>query len=167
MRKLWKKKKIYTPVIIVGLVSLMLFLENFKTEEFFKASFIDIVTIFITGCIASLFAETMTDERRKNDCIEHIILEIESIVSNEDVFSPNRVAALSQQRSCANRIKYLNDAKFQEIQEGITFIANQFDVIRELYSNHESNLDAVMVDFKRSQGLICDKCNKIRLGLYC
>lgn len=40
----------------------------------------------------------MTDERRKNDCIEHIILEIESIVSNEDVFSPNRVAALSQQR---------------------------------------------------------------------
>lgn len=122
---------------------------------------------FITGCIASLFAETMTDERRKNDCIEHIILEIESIVSNEDVFSPNRVAALSQQRSCANRIKYLNDAKFQEIQEDITFIANQFDVIRELYSNHESNLDAVMVDFKRSQGLICDKCNKIRLGLYC
>lgn len=96
MRKLWKKKKIYTPVIIVGLVSLMLFLENFKTEEFFKASFIDIVTIFITGCIVSLFAEAMTDERRKNDCIEHIILEIESIVSNEDVFSPNRVAALSQ-----------------------------------------------------------------------
>ena len=136
MRKLWKKKKIYTPVIIVGLVSLMLFFGNFKTEEFFKASFIDIVTIFITGCIASLFAETMTDERRKNDCIEHIILEIESIVSNEDVFSPNRVAALSQQRSCANRIKYLNDAKFQEIQEDITFIANQFDVIRELYSNH-------------------------------
>lgn len=53
MRKLWKKKKIYTPVIIVGLVSLMLFFGNFKTEEFFKASFIDIVTIFITGCIAS------------------------------------------------------------------------------------------------------------------
>ena len=71
-----------------------------------------------------------------------------------------------KQTSCANRIKYLKDARFSDFQDDINFIETHFQEIRDLYSSHENKLDEVIDDFRRHQCFICDKCSKIRIGLY-
>ena len=71
-----------------------------------------------------------------------------------------------KQRSCANCIKYLKDAEFDDINGDILFIENHFKEIRDLYSYHQNDLSSVRKDFERHQTLISDKCNKIRVGLY-
>lgn len=141
---------------------------NFSSATFWDASFVEIITIGLAVFLSFYLTEKLNDERRRNDCIEHIIIEIEQMMDEDSVFSLDKKTLLHQ-RSCANRIKYLKDAKFQDIQEDIDFIAREFEEIRNLYSSHnktEHKLKAVQTDFERHRNLICDKCNKIRVGLY-
>lgn len=160
-------KKYFLPII--GCVVLLLVgIYNFSSATFWDASFVDIITIGLAVFLSFYLTEKLNDERRRNDCIEHIIIEIEQMMDEDSVFSLDKKTLLHQ-RSCANRIKYLKDAKFQDIQEDIDFIAREFEEIRNLYSSHnqtEHKLRAVQVDFERHRNLICDKCNKIRVGLY-
>ena len=141
---------------------------NSFSATFWEASFVDIITIGLAVFLSFYLTENLNDKRRRNDCIEHIIIEIEQMMNEDSMFSFGK-KALAQQTSCANRIKYLKDAKFQDIQEDIDFIAREFDEIRDLYSSHnqtEPKLKAVHIDFERHRNLICDKCNKIRIALY-
>ena len=147
----------------------MLVLLNFSSTTFWNASFTEIITIGLAIFVSFYLTENLNDKRRRNDCIEHIVLEIESMMNEECVFSSNKKKTLIYQQSCANRIKYLQDARFQDIQESIDFIAREIDEIRNLYSNHNHDakkIKEVRPDFERHRNLICDKCNKIRIGLY-
>ena len=141
---------------------------NKGNEDFWSASVVDITSILIGVLIAFFITERYTDTRRRNDCIEHIILEIEDAVSSESIFSMDRITYLKQQ-SCANRIKYLKDAAFPDLVKDIEFIETNFESIRDLYSNHNSSaesLSSVYLDVKKHRDNITDKCCKIRVELY-
>ncbi len=154
-------------IIVVGICA-FLFIKNFKKSEFFSASAIDIITILLGALIAFYLTERMNDRRRRNDCIEHIISEIEAFVSEEANFKVDR-GTLMKHASCANRIKYLKDASFSDIRDEISFIDDKFNEIRDLYSNHSKDqeaLDTVKIDIDKRRDLIVDKCCKIRIGMY-
>ena len=156
-------------IIILVLVGLNIYYYmNKKNLGFFKASLIDILTFAVGSFIIFLLSERNNNTRRRNDCIEHIITEIETIISDERFFSINR-SALLLQASCANKIKYLKDANFPEIAADVAFIETKIQDIRELYSNHsssEENLKSVIKDFEKKQIDVGDKCDKIRVLLY-
>ena len=161
-----KHKPLSCSIIATICVALLLIVKNYKEATFFSASLVDIVTIIIAVFITYALTMSEDDRQRRNQCIEQIILEIEALVISESVFSEQRNVAFMKQRSCANRIKYLKDAGFEDINNDILFIENHFKEIRDLYSNHQNDLDSVRSDFEKHQNLISDKCNKIRVGLY-
>ena len=155
-------------LIVVGICTFLLF-KNVKEAEFFSASAVDIITILLGALIAFYLTEQMTDRRRRNDCIEHIISEVEAFVSEEANFKIDK-GTLMRQGSCANRIKYLKDASFSDIRKEVSFIDDKFNEIRDLYSNHcmdQKELDTVKIDIDKRRDLIVDKCCKIRIGIYC
>lgn len=161
-----KHKSLCCSIIATICVVLLLTVKNYEKETFFSASLVDIVTIIIAVFITYALTMSEDDRQRRNQCIEQIVLEIEALVINESVFSGQKNVALMKQRSCANRIKYLKDAGFEDINSDILFIENHFKEIRDLYSNHQNDLHSVRTDFERHQNLISDKYNKIRVGLY-
>ena len=154
-------------IFVVG-ICVFLFVKNLKNTDFFSASAIDIITILLGALIAFYLTERMNDRRRRNDCIEHIISEIEGFVSDEANFKVDK-GTLMKHGSCANRIKYLKDASFSDIRDEISFINDKFSEIRDLYSNHskdQNELDTVKIDIDKRRDLIIDKCCKIRIGMY-
>ena len=166
-----KKQKIDSGIIIlivaiiigIGLIIVNLFIV--KNGDFLKSSLIDIIALVIVGIFVFYLSERKSDKRRKYDCVEHIIIEIQNILESGEYYSNNKLA-LIRQTSCANKIKYIIDANIQEIEEDIIFIDTHFQEIRNLYSNHQQDLDSVRSDIDRHQILICDKCDKIRINLY-
>lgn len=170
MEKLKKvvKDKLVWELLIIGIVFIILIASNYSSAEFFKATLVDIVSIGVVVLFTFFWTEKINDSRRKNDCIEHVIMEIQKMVSDSRIFSFDKRTLLLQ-ASCANKIKYLQDANFKQIKEDVNFIADKFIEIRDLYSNHnqnENSLKEVEVDFEKYQSLICDKCDKIRIELY-
>ena len=161
-----KHKSLSYSIIATICVVFLLIEKNYKKTAFFEASLVDIVTIVIAVFITCTLTMSEDDRQRRNQCIEQIILEIEALVVNENVFCEQNQVAFMKQRSCANRIKYLRDADFDGITDDIVFIENHFNEIRDLYSNHKDDLGSVRKDFEKHQNLISDKCNKIRVGLY-
>ena len=172
MKKLWSiiKKNLGASVsigVVIGLC-ILLIIRNYHNSDFLSANAVDVVSIFLGTIIVFYLTEHMNEKRRRNDCIEHIIMEIEDFVSDDDNFKPNK-NTLMRQTYCANRIKYMRDASFRDIKEDILFIETHFEEIRDLYSNHNQNEDEltrVKIDIDRHRGLITDKCCKIRVGLY-
>lgn len=163
-----KKTKKYLLLITSGVVLFGLIAYNIFSTTFWKMSFVDIITIGLAVFLSFYLTENLNDERRRNDCIEHIIIEIEQMMYEDEMFSRSKKTFI-RQASCANRIKYLKNAHFQDIQEDIGFIEREFQEIRDLYSNHnqtDKKLNDVRGDFERHRDFICDKCNKIRMGLY-
>lgn len=155
-------------IILSLLVSVLLLYCNASKPSFLEASLVDIATIFFACFITFYLTEKINDNRRRNDCIEQVITEIEKMVIDEAIFAKSEWTFIYQ-ASCANKIRYLKEAGFSCIQEDIDFIATHFQEIRELYSNHRNSqkeLDVVKKDFQRLQSLICDKCTKIRIALY-
>lgn len=172
MRKLCAYAKRNPSAAIAMAVAILfcvfLIYKNIKKVNFFSANAVDIITILLGVIITFYLTERMNDKRRRNDCIEHIIMEIESFVSDDNNFSicPN---TLMQQASCANRIKYIKDAAFSDIKDEIDFIEHHFTDIRDLYSNHyqnEEEFKGVKKDIDKHRNCITDKCCKIRIGLY-
>ncbi len=154
--------------LVITVVCAFLLCENIKSSDFFKASFIDVLTVLFGAVITFFMTQRINDRRRRNECIEHIIMEIESFVSNEENFQIEK-RTLVRQSSCANRIKYLKDSSFSEIKKDIEFIHRNYEEIRDLYSNHcksDADLKSVQVDIDKHRSNIVDKCNKIRISLY-
>ena len=163
-----KHKGISIAAIVVILFCIFLVLKNWKGAEFFSAKLTDVITILVGVVIAIFITERLTDQRRRNDCIEHIIIEIENFVTDDTNFVIDKSTYIKQ-GSCANRIKYLKDAGFADIKGDIEFIETNFQNIRDLYSNHNQDEDAlqsVKVDMDKHRTNIVDKCSKIRVGLY-
>lgn len=119
-------------IFIIFLLVILLII-NFSSKTFWDASLIDILTIGLAVLLSFYLTGSMNNERRRNDCIEHIIVEKEQMTDEEYIFS-NQKKTLIHQQSCANRIKYIKDANFQDIRESIDFIAREFEEIKNLYS---------------------------------
>lgn len=169
MKRLWENNKVVA-LSAVGLIILCIFLiyKNWKQAEFFAANLTDIITLIVGIVIAVFITERLTDQRRRNDCIEHIVMEIESFITNDDNFRIDKSTYIKH-GSCANRIKYLKDAGFTDIKGDIEFIESNFENIRDLYSHHnqsDEELLRVKLDIDKHRTNIVDKCNKIRIGLY-
>ena len=172
MNRIWEyiKKNRGATVAIIAIIGICVFLvyRNIQNENFFSADAIDIVTILLGTLIAFYLTERMNDRRRRNDCIEHIIMEIENFVSDDSNFKIDK-GTLLRHGSCGTRIKSLKDAGFVDIKKEIDFIDSNFNEIRDLYSNHnksEEELDTVRIDINKHRDNIVDKCCKIRISLY-
>ena len=165
----WVKEHLEIIIVVVAiLLCIFLICKNYKDPCFFRADIIDILTILIGSIFVIYFSERMTDRRRRNDCIEHIVEEIEQYILDDNNYKINKSTFIKHQ-SCANRIKYLRDASFTDIKDDIEYIQRHFEEIRTLYSNHsnsEEELEAIRVDIDRHRANINDKCSKIRIGLY-
>ena len=167
MKRFWNKNKgMVLAAGVVFFLCIFLIIKNCTHPDFFIADLTDIITIIVRVIIAGFITERLTDQRRRNDCIEHIIMEIESTITEENNFYSDDRSILSKHTSCANRIKYLKDASFSDVQTDIEFIESHFEEIRNLYSEHKDNLQGVKPDIDRHRDYIIDKCNKIRIGLY-
>ena len=165
LRKNWLQT---SAIIFTVLVAFVLCCYNITKTQFFEASLTEVITIVFASFITFYLTEKINDNRRRNDCIEQVVMEIEKMVIDDAIFKKDE-NTLTYQASCANRIMYLQEAGFSHIQEDIDFIAEHFREIRDLYSNHNSTskeLNVVRKDFKKQQSLICDKCIKIRIELY-
>lgn len=155
-------------IVVFVLACAFLIVANVRNDDFFSANAVEITTILFGGFITFYLTERMNDKRRRNDCIEHVIMEIEGYITDDEIYKINKNALLKQ-ASCANRIKYLRDASFKDIQKDIEFIDTHFSFIRDLYSEHkksQDDLDAVKKDINKHRDLIVDKCCKIRIGMY-
>jgi len=169
MKKLWDKNKgvMLLVIVLIGLC-LLLVAKNWKQSNFFSANLTDIITIIVGIVIAFFITERLTDQRRRNDCIEHIVVEIENFITDDGNFKIDKGTYI-RHGSCANRIKYLKDAGFSDIKDDIEFIETNFQNIRDLYSHHnqsEEALQEVKIDIDKHRTNIVDKCSKIRIGLY-
>ena len=170
--KIWKNIKrnpgVYIALALVIGLCIFLFIKNVSDKKFASANLVEIVTILLGVFVAFFLVERMNDRRRKDDCIEHAVLEIEQFMEDDNNFKIGRIS-LMKQASCANRIQYLKNASFNEIKDDILFIETHFNEIRDLYSNHNSSeeeLNRVKIDIDAHRNHIEDKCNKIRIGLY-
>lgn len=169
MNGLWKKNPssvVATAIVII--LCIVLVIKNCKNPCFFAANLTEIITILVGVIIAIFITERLTDQRRRNDCIEHIIIEIEDFIMDDSNFVIDK-STFIKHGSCGNRIKYLKDAGFADIKSDIDFIESNFQNIRDLYSNHNQSEEALLdvkVDIDKHRMNIVDKCCKIRLLLY-
>lgn len=154
-------------VLAIGVCGLLI-TKNIGEDNFFSANAIDILTILLGVLIAFYLTERMNDRRRQNDCIEHIIIEIENFVADDSNFKIDK-GTLMRHGSCGTRIKSLKDAGFSAIKEEIGQIEYHFNEIRDLYSSHnqsEEALESVRMNIDKHRDIIVNKCFKIRVGLY-
>lgn len=79
-------KKKYLWLVISGIVLLVLGYPNFSSATFWEASFVDIITIGLAVFVSFYLTENLNDKRRRNDCIEHIIIEIEQMIYEDSMF---------------------------------------------------------------------------------
>ena len=168
MDRLHRNQGMIISIIVAICICGLLVWKNYKSADFLQAKAIDIVTILLGAVIAFYLTEKLNDKRRRNDCIEHIIAEIEMFVSDEKNFIVDK-STYMKHGSCGNRIKYLKDASFKDIKDEVDFIDANFNEIRDLYSNHnkdEATLETVRVDINKHRDNIIDKCCKIRINLY-
>ena len=156
-------------VATIIIVSLFLFCKNFNSSNFWTANFIQILTLIVTSGLSFFFVQKLTDKRRKIDCYEHILNEVQNIVENNaTIFSVDKEALLLQ-KSIANKIKYLKEHSFSEIKSDLEYIENQFQELRDLYGNHNSSsyeLKNIELDMLKHKTNISDKIDKIKLELY-
>lgn len=145
---------------------LYLFYINMYRCGFWELKISDLITIVIACLISYYLKDRKEDTIRRNDCIEHIITEIEQMLESDDLFSIERRIALSKQRSCANRVKYLKKASFDGLSDDINFIETHIDIIREIYSDNEQQQEEYLKKYQNLKGLIVDRCVKIRISLY-
>lgn len=148
-------------------ISIFLFLKNIKGENFWSASFIQILTLLVTAALSFFFVQKLTDKRRKIDFYLRILDEIQIMVDNSIIFSTNK-EALVMQKSVANKIKHLKEHAFVQIKPDMTYIEEQFEELRDLFGNHnqsDEELKRIEPDMIKHKTNISDKIDKIKLEL--
>lgn len=156
-------------ICITAIFALLLLFKNLNSTSFWDANFIQILTLTVTATLSFFFVQRLTDKRRKIDCYEHILNEIQSIIDNNtNIFSLSQDALLLQ-KSIANKIKYLKEHSFAEIKTDLEYIEDQFQELRDLYGNHQTSaadLKSIEPDMTKHKTNISDKIDKIKLELY-
>ena len=156
-------------LIIIAIILGFIVYKNIHNDNFWDTNIIQLLTLMLTSIISFFFVQHLTDKRRKIDCIEHIIVEIQHTIENDEtIFSFNKTA-LSMQASIGNRLKHLKEHSFCKVQSDINYVYDEYTELRELYSNHNQNvesLESIKTDMQRHIHNISDKCDKIRLALY-
>lgn len=155
-------------VITVPIAGFLIF-KNWGTENFWDASFIQIATLFVAATLSFFFVQKLTDKRRKVDCFDHVLTEIQNKIDNDIIIFSLNKNALTLQKSIANKIKHLKEHSFPKIKEDLEYIENQFEELRSLYGNHrtsDADLKSVEPDMIRHKTNISDKIDKIKLELY-
>ena len=156
-------------IIILFLISAVLINKNVNSANFWTANFIQILTFIVTSGLSFFFVQRLTDKRRKIDCYEHILNEIQNVIENNTKIFSTEKEALFLQKSTANKIKHLKEHSFPSIKSDLEYIENQFQELRDLYGNHKSNsreLQAISLDMFKHKTNISDKIDKIKLKLY-
>lgn len=165
------KKKIANAVFIIVIIVICIFIciKNRSNINFYDTNILQLLTFALTACISFFFVQYLTDKRRKIDCIDHVISDIENMINNDnDLFSINNETLLKQE-AIANRIKYISENGFKEIESDIDYIENEFNELRELYGNHnssEENLSSIKADLMRHKSHISSRCVKVHLKLF-
>ena len=111
----------------------------------------------------------MEIKRRKIDCFEHILTEIQKNIDNNTILFSLDNEALTLQKSISNKIKHLQDHSFSQIAKDLEYINDEFTELRELYDNHKqsaSSLKQIDSDITRHKANISNKIDKIKLVLY-
>ena len=168
LKRIWESPVILITGLFVFSICLFLFIRNFKEDDFLKVDLMGLLTIILGYLITFLLSAKSTRDMKRKECIEHVVDYIEGFVSDDNNFQKSE-QTLFRQSNCANRIKYLKDAKFIETREDIDFIKKHFQRIRDLYSDHSTSpesLRAVKKDIDKHRQQIIDKCIKIRIELY-
>lgn len=154
-------------LLIIGSLIFSLIYANYWSDYFWRASLVNIITIFVAGFVTYYLKEQKDDSVRRNACIESIVGEIENMVLSTEIMSDSRPKALSKQTACSSRIKYLKDANIKGIQEDIDFIDQHFWQLRDLYSPNETIMEKNLPMIQKQQDLIAARCVKIRISLFC
>ncbi len=153
-------------ICCIAIISIILIWKNCKTIDFYEANLLQILTFILATMISFSFVQHRTDKRRKVDCIEHIIIEIQNLINNSEILFSLEREALILQSLIANKIKYLKEKGFSQTTPDIDYISSEFEELRSLYANHIQDLDTIKEDLNRHKINISTKCDKVRLTLY-
>ena len=164
-----RKKSDWFIIIGIIIVASILVIINFNNKNFFKLNLFQIITLVFSAFLSFYLVQRFTDERRKIDCFEKVLLSIRADVCEDEIYFSVGKKSLLMQKSIANRIVYLKDCKLKAVAEELGYLESEFEEIRELYSNHnqtEESLQSINDDLYRHQVNITDKIDKIRLKIY-
>lgn len=156
-------------IVVISLIALVIIIVNLPNEDFWTVNIIQILTFWLTAIISFFFVQRLTDKRRKIDCYEHILTEIQNNINDNGMLFSHTKEALTLQKSIANKIKHLQDHSFSQISKDLKYISDEFTELRELYDNHNqspSSLSLINSDISRHKANISDKIDKIKLVLY-
>lgn len=155
--------------IPVCLVSIVMIVKNYMNKLFWSASLLQILTFSFTVILSFMIVQRITDRRRKIDCYDHFLSDIQNIINTDTSIFSLSSNAMNKQKSVANRIKYLCDHSFPQTHADLEYISKEFTELRELYDNHKQNeneLKSIEADMNRHKGNISDKIDKLKLVLF-
>lgn len=170
------KKHMYCFVFLLLILVFALGGWNFvKYDNFFQASFVNIITLITAILLAFMFSQMRNQENKLKEKAEGILDKIQSKVQSENFYSIkkdcyDKKKILMTLRSIANHIeiltKYASELNFSE---DVVYINEEFLHYKDLISNHLEDLEHLTKaepDLMKFANNIDSKCDHIRVSLY-
>lgn len=171
------KRKVgkYVPAIVGGLVLFGLACYNARVNSnFWEASFSTCLTIGVALLLSYTLTQKRSDDRRKKEIVEEIMVSLQDAVSDPKSYSMNGCTTIEtlnmQKRDMSNKIQRIK--KYDEkLNLGIKLndIEKWFDEYQQFIGVHISDIDYLSkssVELKRPLQLIADALYELRLDLY-
>ncbi len=176
------KRIIYIIIFTVTLVTLLaLLIANFfANEDFFKATLVQCVPLFLSFLIAFWATQYKNDSRKHKDHAERIIFKLQEIVTNERFYKISKANGnqnqerqkeiLTNNRKIKNYIAILTEySKQLKIKKEVDYISKEFSDYNEFIGAHLNDFDYLAKSEKellKYSENIDSKCEFIILELY-
>ncbi len=159
-------------IICIALIAFAIY-NAIVNEQFWNASAINIVTVFIGIVISFFLVQRKNDERKQKDILLDLILKLQLQVCDEktyDLSGQTQAEITMRNRDISNKIQILKDtADIFSTQSDVDFVASKFEEYLEFIGNHINELDYLsrsQKDLKRPLDLINNKLFSMAISLY-
>lgn len=165
------RNKISVIVCIVAVVILLgVAIFNIITDAagFWTTNITSLLSILAVLFISYYLTQMKNDERKRIDNIERLILKIQQEVTDEKLIHGKRNMCLMYQRSTNNKIEFLQNQNLVSICDGLKYIHEQFQSLRDMYSDNMNDPDfpdSIEQDFRRIEVNIVDRCDMMLIEL--
>ncbi len=175
MRHLKKHRNKYIiSIFLVFILAISGYSAYLDYKNFFKVNITAIITVSIAFLFSFLLVQRKTDERKKNDMIDTLIISVIKILSESDLDSFKDEDDIKKHRTKANsaliNIKLLIEVNPKQFDiEEIKSIHSDLTTYIDLVANHSNDLTHLMKSQPDLEKLITsshDKLVRLRFKLY-
>lgn len=144
-----------------------------NNDDFWKASAVNIITIFIAIVISYFFVQRKSDVRKQKDILLSLINGFQQQITSEkayDFTGQTGEEILMRKRDISNKLHILSELQDTFlIQTEVKFLGEKFDEYDKLISDHIADLDYLVKsknELRRPLDLMNDKLVRISINLY-